>query len=395
MITFEQLTEGQKKAFDFVVNLIKNPGSLSTRHVTINGPAGTGKTTLTKFIIDYLISTGVTGIALAAPTHGAKKVLSKLSGMQASTIHSLSKINPTTYEENVLFEQKKTPDMASIRVLICDEASMYDRKLFKILMASIPRWCVVIAIGDKFQIRPVEPGSNEPSVSPFFTHNAFMQLHLDEVKRSNTPIIEVATEIRNGNWIYDNIIDGHGVKGFTSQTALKDFMLNYFDIVKSQDDFFENRMLAYTNKSVDKLNSIIRRKIYETDSPFVVGEVIVMQEPLIKELEFEGKKFSEILFNNGQFVRIVDAKETTSFLNAIGVSGEYLIRHWVLDIETYDQDDDYYRETIQVISSEEENNKFQFFLAKTADTYKNWNKGGKAPWKSFWAQRRRFHKVKA
>ncbi len=76
-------------------------------HVTINGPAGTGKTTLTKFIIEALISTGETGIILAAPTHAAKKILSKLSGKEASTIHSILKINPVTYEENVLFEQKK------------------------------------------------------------------------------------------------------------------------------------------------------------------------------------------------------------------------------------------------------------------------------------------------
>jgi ABC-type Mn2+/Zn2+ transport system ATPase subunit len=42
-------------------------------HVTINGPAGTGKTTLTKFIIEALISTGETGIILAAPTTRRRK----------------------------------------------------------------------------------------------------------------------------------------------------------------------------------------------------------------------------------------------------------------------------------------------------------------------------------
>jgi hypothetical protein len=56
------------------------------------------------------------------------------------------------------------------------------------------------------------------------------------------------------------VVDGHGVRGFTSDTALRDFMVNYFSIVKSLDDLFENRVMAFTNKSVDKLNSIIRRK---------------------------------------------------------------------------------------------------------------------------------------
>jgi hypothetical protein len=59
--------------------------------------------------------------------------------------------------------------------------------------------------------------------------------------RSNAPIIDVATDVRNGLWIYDKVVDGHGVRGFTSDTALRDFMVNYFSIVKSLDDLFENR----------------------------------------------------------------------------------------------------------------------------------------------------------
>ena len=391
-VTFDMLNFGQKNVFDTTVARIK---SGKGRHITINGPAGTGKTTLTKFIIDHLIGAGVSGIVLAAPTHGAKRVLSKLSGMQAATIHSILKINPATYEETMLFEQKELPDMASCRVLICDEASMYDRKLFQIIMATIPSWCVVIAIGDKAQIRPVEPGSNTPALSPFFTHKDFEQLELTEVMRSNAPIIQVATEIRNGAWIRPNIIDGAGVWGFESETALRDYMMTYFRNVKSQEEMFENRMFAFTNKSVDKLNGIIRRRIFETEQPFIVGEVVVMQEPLIKELTYDGKKFSEVVFNNGQYVRILSCQESSDFISAKGVSGEWLIRHWVLDIETHGEDDDYNRETIKVIASEEEANKFQFFLAKAADTYKNWNKGGKAPWKEFWAAKRKYHKVKA
>ncbi|MGC8165307.1 hypothetical protein ACP3WT_27380, partial [Salmonella enterica] len=70
--------------------------------------------------------------------------------------------------------------------------------------------------------------------------------------RSNAPIIKVATDIRNGEWIYEHLVDGEGVHGFTSQTALRDFMMTYFENVKTMEDMFENRMLAFTNKSVDK-----------------------------------------------------------------------------------------------------------------------------------------------
>ncbi|CCI88598.1 DNA helicase, phage-associated [Yersinia phage phiR1-RT] len=389
MITYDDLTDGQKSAFDNTMEAIKNKKG----HITINGPAGTGKTTLTKFIIDHLIKTGEAGIILCAPTHQAKKVLSKLSGMDASTIHSVLKINPTTYEENQIFEQREVPDLAACRVLICDEASFYDRKLFGIILATVPSWCTVIALGDKDQLRPVTPGESEQQLSPFFSHAKFKQVHLTEIKRSNGPIIQVATDIRNGGWLSENIVDGEGVHAFNSNTALKDFMIRYFDVVKTADDLIESRMLAYTNKSVDKLNGIIRRKLYETDKPFINGEVLVMQEPLMKELEFDGKKFHEIVFNNGQLVKILYASETSTFISARNVPGEYMIRYWNLEVETADSDDDYATSQIQVICDPAEMTKFQMFLAKTADTYKN--SGVKAYWKDFWSVKNKFKKVKA
>lgn len=391
-MTFDQLKEGQKKAFNLAIELIKS----KRKHMTLNGPAGTGKTTWTKFIVDYLIRSGESGIILAAPTHQAKKVLSKLAGVQAATIHSILKINPTTYEENTIFEQKEAPDLAQCRVLVCDEVSMYDRKLFDILMNSIPSWCVVIGLGDINQVRPVELNSQgQGQISAFFTDPRFEQAYLTEVVRSNAPIIEVATEIRTGGWLRHNLDDsGHGVHGYvTPGTALKEWFSSYFSIVKTADDLIETRVCAYTNRSVDKLNGIIRRKLYETEDPFIVGEVLVMQEPLTKELKFEGKTFHELIFHNGQMVRIVDAKLTSTFLKAKGVSGEYMIRYYALDVETYDKEDEYFRERINVLASEEEMNKHQFFLAKVADAYKSG--AVKAHWADFWKAKRSFIKVKA
>lgn len=389
MIAFEQLTRGQRNAYDRSLYQIKN----KKKHILINGPAGTGKTTLTKFLIDSLVRSGESGIILAAPTHQAKKVLAKMSGMEAATIHSILKINPTTYEENTIFEQREIPDLASCRVLICDEWSMYDRKLFDILMNTIPSWCTVIALGDKAQIRPVAPGDSGPvKVSPFYTDVRFEHCYLDEVMRSNAPIIEVATEIREGGWIRENIIDGHGVHGFTGDNALRDFMMQYFDIVRKPEDMFENRMYAYTNKSVDTLNSIIRRKIYKTEEPFIVGEVLVMQEPFMHEMQFEGKKFTEIIFNNGQQIRVLNATQTSTFLKAKGVSGEYMIRYWVLEVESIDDSEEYAKAKLNVIYDKSELDKFHFFLAKVATAYKSGEV--KAHWKDFWAAKRIFSKVK-
>lgn len=392
MVTFEDLKQKQKEAFNVIIDAIKKRNG---SHVTLNGPAGTGKTTLTKFIIEHLVRSGEMGIILAAPTHTAKKILTKLSGMEASTIHRILKINPNTYEDQDIFEQREVPDLSKCNVLICDEASMYDSPLFKILMASIPSWCTVIAIGDRNQLQPVAPGETSGQISPFFTHSAFKQIALEEVVRSNAPIIDVATEIREGGWFRDHVVDDHGVHGFTSGTALKDFMMNYFSIVKDPDYLIENRMFAYTNKSVNKLNSVIRKRLYETVTPYINNEILVMQEPFIKELAFDNKKFIEVIFNNSQLVRIKDAVYTSKFLKCKGVSHQQMINYWDLEVETAEDDEDYYCERIHVLA-EDQIDKFNMFLAKVATTYKEMKASGQRPqWADFWKAKRSFVKVRA
>lgn len=390
-LQFDDLTEGQQQAFTAAIDAIKTKG----QHLTINGPAGTGKTTLTKFLINHLIRTGESGIMLAAPTHQAKKVLTKLAGMDASTIHSLLKINPTTYEDATTFEQSDAPDLSDCRVLICDEVSMYDRELFRILMASVPHWCTIIGLGDIAQIRPVAPNSNIPEVSAFFLNEKFKQVSLTEVMRSNAPIIEVATEIRNGKWIRESLVDGQGVHDLVITTggSVANFMQKYFSIVKTPEDLFENRMLAFTNKSVNNLNNIIRKKLYQTQAPFITDEVLVMQEPLIRTHTFEGKSFSDVRFNNGEMVRILNCQRITKRLQIKGVQQEDVVSCWHLELRALETD---VVDSICVIEDQQQMNVFQHYLSSVAYEFKNGNKTNKRPnWKGWWSLRNQFHKVKA
>lgn len=392
MIAFEDLNEGQQSCFEEIIAAIKRGKG---EWLTLNGPAGTGKTTLTKFILEYLTRNGILGVILAAPTHAAKKVLSKLSGTEAQTIHRVLKINPTTYEDQDIFEQREAPDMSKCMVLICDEGSMYDGKLIKIIRGSVPSWCVVIGIGDRHQLQPVEPGETLARISPFFTMPHVKQLYLTQVMRSNAPIIDIATNIRNGGWFEEKIVDGHGVHGFQSTTALKDFMREYFTVVKDADYLLNNRMFAFMNKSVEKLNNIIRRKLYETEAPYIVGEIVVMQEPYMKEIQYDGKKFTEMIFNNGQMVRIKDIMHTSMPLSAKGIGMKQHVAYWELQVESADEDDDYYLETIKILD-EAYFDKFHFFLAKVATEYKAMKHSGQKPqWNDFWKAKRMFQKVRA
>lgn len=391
MIKFEDLTVGQKDAFNKALECIG-----TKKHITIRGPAGTGKTTLMKFLLDELYKRGTNGIILTAPTHQAKKELAKAAGRPANTIHRIFKINPVTLEENYIFEQRELPDMSKCRVLVVDECSMPGRKLFDIIMNSVPSYCTIIAVGDHAQLRPVEVEGTESggaALSPFFTDPRFTQVELTEVRRQgeNSPIIQVATDIRNGRWIYPCVRDGEGVH---QHQDLRSFMVEYFRKVKSQDDFMGNRCLAYTNKTTDKLIQIIRKQVLKTEVPFIPDEVLVLQEPLMVEVSFGGKRMQEIIFNNGQLVRVLRTEERVTNIKARGMEDSVDIKHFRLEVESYDdENDDYAKAWINVITDQHELDKFFMYQARTATAYKSGEV--KAYWKDFWKNKYEFIRVRS
>lgn len=394
MLTFDDLTEGQKTAYTRVLariseNQADQKSSNITKHITIRGSAGTGKTTLTKFLLNELFSRGVNGVVLCAPTHQAKKELAKASGRHAFTLHSVFKVNPITLEENQIFEQREIPDLSSLRVLIVDEASMNGRKMFDIVMNSIPSWCTVVAIGDYAQLRPVEINEAQSERSPFFTDPRFEQIELTQVKRYDGPLIKVATDIRNGKWIYHCVENGHGVH---QQPDFRSMMINYFSQVKTIDDLRNNRLMAYTNKTVDKLNEIVRKYLFKTTVPFIKDEILVMQEPLMVEHSLGGKTLQEIVLNNGQYVKVLNAQERTTSIKARGMEPLNL-RYWHLEVESDDEGDDYCKAHLNVLVDQNEINKHFIYQSNTAQLYKSGTV--KAFWKDYWKNKNLFTKVKA
>ena len=80
----KQLNEDQRAALVTSINILYN----TRDSVCISGPAGTGKTFLTKVLLKILESLyDSSKIALSAPTHQAKKVLANRSGRDAFTVH--------------------------------------------------------------------------------------------------------------------------------------------------------------------------------------------------------------------------------------------------------------------------------------------------------------------
>jgi exodeoxyribonuclease-5 len=132
----------------------------------ITGPAGSGKTTLIKTLIAVL---GDRLEALASPTGKAAACITEATGAPAHTLHSLL-MRPVYIEQpgrgvydrigsrrGKMISRPRGATLPAGKVLIVDEASMVDRRMYDEL-AAYGRAGLVVLIGDDSQLPPVASG---------------------------------------------------------------------------------------------------------------------------------------------------------------------------------------------------------------------------------------------
>jgi len=120
--------------------------------LVITGGPGTGKTTLTRFLLDLFEAHGFR-LALAAPTGRAARRLAETAGRPASTLHRLLGFDPST---GAFGRDASSPVEAD--VILVDESSMIDLRLFECLLAAVPRTARLVLVGDADQLPSVGPG---------------------------------------------------------------------------------------------------------------------------------------------------------------------------------------------------------------------------------------------
>jgi exodeoxyribonuclease V alpha subunit len=115
----------------------------------LTGGAGTGKSTITKIVVDaFEKAAGEGSIVLCSPTGKAAKRLTEVTGRKARTIHSAlyasSGDNPLINEYTAL--------------VVVDEASMLDTIVGEWLIRNVPTTAHVVFVGDDNQLPSVGPG---------------------------------------------------------------------------------------------------------------------------------------------------------------------------------------------------------------------------------------------
>lgn len=128
--------------------------ALTSGLCVITGGPGTGKTEITRAIVDiYSTLHKYNEVFLCSPTGRAAKRLAEATGEEAKTIHRL-----LGYRLEVGFARNKQNQL-NPGLLLVDEASMADLSLANSLFSACPDDMQVVLVGDVDQLPSVGPGS--------------------------------------------------------------------------------------------------------------------------------------------------------------------------------------------------------------------------------------------
>lgn len=275
------LSTDQQTAKDKFIEFILDP---EPGEMAIHGHAGTGKTFLTKQLIEAVntmesppellsdIFASNIDIKLTATTNKAAAVLGKMVDQDACTIHSLLCLkvhkNFSTGTEKLTQTSRYQPIHNSL--IIIDEASMVGVELLDIIRKSLSN-CKVLYILDGYQLAPI--GETECPVVTSVDNIAV----LSTIQRQalDNPIIALAEQYRQvlaGNTDVFPVIKDNGneitrVDGDTIKTMLAEA----YTELDSPDDY---KILAWRNATVNQYNKHVRA-LHTDSEKFLEGEFVV------------------------------------------------------------------------------------------------------------------------
>jgi exodeoxyribonuclease V alpha subunit len=301
-----KLADSQKEALTTILK--------SNKLNILTGEAGTGKSTITRFLCDIINTKHLT--LLLSPTGKAAGRMKECTNRRAFTIHSFYYFLISEYasQQTTFFKFGIQGDF----VLVIDEFSMVDQILFYKLLKVINEctWLnlkSIIVIGDIYQLPSVGVGQ---VLFDLIASKQFTHVHLTETFRqlSDSNIIKSAKKVRNKN-VIENIKTVDFWVDELNENNIKKF---FFHFKNKYDgnllDLYKNvQFVTSTNKTKDIINDMFKQETTTTENNKIKFEENE------KVMNIENNK--EIGISNGDFgiVERINKKECSIYFYDVDI----------------------------------------------------------------------------
>ncbi|MBN2706514.1 MAG: AAA family ATPase [Deltaproteobacteria bacterium] len=237
-----QLAPQQRRAVAMI-------GGATSRLYALSGYAGTGKSTISRTILDLLgqyfcerreiVCCAFTGMAAAR--------IRKLTGYQAYTIHALLK-----YQGDNRFEHDRDRPLP-YKVILLDEAGMVNSQIFYRLALAIPETTLLIMVGDPAQLPPIGAGN---VFADILNKSWLNRISLDQIFRQSedSVLVYFANLIRTGE------IPPDYERHYQDFVYIKEDIPNYFQLKKELPEKELQEIRNHCNEKIRELILELARK---------------------------------------------------------------------------------------------------------------------------------------
>jgi hypothetical protein len=327
IVDISVLNEDQKNAFEELRDYIQGK---SDDIYVIKGWAGTGKTFCVSLLVRYVLEVMKPNnnwykIAVTGPTNKSVRVIKKSTGILNNRVFFATVHKMLGLTERITSDGKQEfvnqgdfrPPIESTKLLIIDEVSMLSDDLFHEIIKYREK-IKIICMGDPAQIPPV----GRPDCIPFRDELAdqygikTVELKTIMRQKKGNPIIDTSVKIRENLEIPYSVTgtesllteNGEGIQflNLNHPEVRESFPVvldSYFNSENFKNDPEYTKIIAWRNKTVATMNSLVRKVIYgdsSLESKILVGEKLIANNPIIEN--------NEIVFSTNDEFSVEDYK---------------------------------------------------------------------------------------
>lgn len=304
-----QLTNEQRIAVDKLHDFVQDRFKF---FFILAGFAGTGKTTT----VQTFVRETHAEVVLTAPTNKAVRILKGMAqeigtgNVVTATIQSLLGLRPNKAGADMEFKAEGENTAENYDVVVVDESSMVSTELFSLIKnTAFSTMTKFIFMGDPLQLPPIKE-----AISPTFSIPD--QALLSQVMRHDSQILRLATHLRavlSGEEslnIQSDYDDNGGVYKVNWKVLRKQMVAGYTS--ESYDlhpDAFKT--LAWTNKTVQMYNEIIRESIYGrgVSEAFQEHERVVACAPIMDLAERKKSGMAKSLLSTDEEANVIQIEQ--------------------------------------------------------------------------------------